>query len=234
MLQTVPPTLNSETILPPVPHLPGVEDRLTIVGQTGSGKTHGALWQLSKQPIDRMPYVILNFKNEKLIDSIARARHIGYDLPTKPGIYVIHPHIEDEKPLNDFLWKLWERGNCGLYIDEGYMVEFIGAVKPLIAILTQGRTKHIPVITLVQRPVGVTRFIFSEAQYIQVFDLMDSRDYEVVENYMPYDLQGMPQLPKYNSWYFENGTKHLFQFKPVPPIEEIFAVINSKLYSRKI
>jgi len=212
--------------------LPNTKDRLTVVGQTGSGKTHGALWHLSKFDLKNQRWIIFNFKNEELINSIPMIREIGYEIPSKPGLYIVRPSINDEERLTEFLWSIWAANNVGCFFDEGYMIEFIGAVKPYIAILTQGRTKHIPVITLIQRPVGVTRFAFSEAQYIQVFDLMDFRDYEVTENYMPsvYELN----LPEFHSWYWEVKRKKLVQFSPVPNIDEIFSTIKGKLHSRKI
>lgn len=212
--------------------LPSIEDRLTVVGQTGSGKTYGALWHLSKFDLKNQRWIILNFKNEKLINAIPRTHEIGYEIPSKNGLYVVRPGIDDEKELISFLWQIWREENIGLFVDEAYMIEFIGAVKPFIAILTQGRTKNIPVITLLQRPVGVTRFAFSEAQYIQVFDLMDNRDYEVTEEFMP-SVYGEP-LPKHHSWYWEVGRKKLFQFKPVPKMDEILSTINSKIFTRKI
>lgn len=212
--------------------LPGVEDRLTTVGQTGSGKTYGALYQLSRFDLKHQRWIIFNTKNEKLINAIPRTHEIGYEIPQKNGLYIIRPRIDEEEELTSFLWKILEEEEIGLFFDEAYMVEFIGAVKPYIALLTQGRTKQIPIISLVQRPIGVTRFVFSEAQFIQVYDLMDYRDYEVTENFMP-SVYGKP-IPKFNSWYWDGIRKKMFQFAPVPSMNEILTTINSKLFVRKI
>lgn len=218
--------------MPETAILPGTSDRITIVGQTGSGKTYDALYILSKFDLKNQRWIIVNTKNEPLIDSIPRAHFIGYEIPKKNGLYIIHPGIDDEKPLTKFLWDILDEENIGLFFDEGYMIEFIGAVRPYIAIMTQGRTKRIPVFSLYQRPIGVTRFSFSEAQYLQVLDLFDYRDYEVLEFYMP-KVYGLP-LPKYHSWYWDNIRKIMFQMKPVPSIDEIYSTINSKLFTRKI
>lgn len=215
-----------------VPILPGQSDRITFVGQTGSGKTHGALYTFSRFDLKNQRWILVNTKNEKLIDNIPRVHFIDYEIPKKNGVYVLHPGIDDEKPLTKFLWDILKEENIGLFFDEGYMVEFIGAVRPYIAIMTQGRSKNIPVMSLFQRPIGVTRFSFSEAQYLQVYDLFDYRDYEVTEFYMP-KVYGLP-LPKYHSWYWDNQRKIMFQFKPVPSIDEIYSTINTKLFTRKI
>ena len=222
------------TMLPglEIPILPGISDRITIVGQTGSGKTHGGLWHLSKFDLKNQRWIIINTKNEKLIDSIPRARFIGYEIPRKNGLYIVHPRIDDEKELTKFLWDILDEEDIGLFFDEGYMIEFIGAVMPYIAIMTQGRSKNIPVMSLYQRPIGVTRFSFSEAQYIQIYNLKDYRDYEVTENWMP-SVYGQP-LPKHYSWYWDDPRKIMFQFSPVPGIDQIYSTMNTKLFTRKI
>lgn len=210
--------------------LPGNMDRLTEIGCTGSGKTVAALWQLSKKDFKEMPWVILDFKREDFND--VRARKIGYEIPEDGGLYIIQPRLDEKKKLENFLWKVWDSRGIGIYIDEAYMVEYMESNEPFIAILTQGRSKHIPMINLAQRPAWISRFVISEAQYIQVFDLTDLRDYETLENFMP-KLEGRT-LPTYHSWYWDVRQKQLVQFSPVPPKEEIIAAINRKLFRRKI
>lgn len=210
--------------------LPGNMDRLTEIGCTGSGKTVAALWQLSKKDFKEMPWIILDFKREDFHK--VKARKIGYDIPQDGGLFIIQPRLDEKKKLEDFLWKVWDSRGIGIYIDEAYMVEYMGANEPFIAILTQGRSKFIPMINLAQRPSWISRFVISEAQFIQVFDLTDLRDYETLENFMP-GVAGR-KLPRFHSWYWDVVRKQLVQFLPVPPKDEIISAINRQLFRRKI
>jgi hypothetical protein len=88
------------------------------------------------------------------------------------------------------------------------------------AILTQGRSKGIPVIMLTQRPIWVTRFAFSEADYIQLFQLTDRRDTKLVKEFMPLPIDA--DLPgPYYSWWWDNGRNFKAVLAPVPDREEI-------------
>lgn len=218
-----------------VPRLMGVSDRTAIIGATGTGKTVFAKYILSKQDFSprsksAMPWIILDFKREDF-NSI-KAEAIGYEIPKKPGLYILQPHLNDEKDLHDFLWDIWNHGRIGIFCDEGYMIPAMNCQKPFRAILTQGRSKKIPMINLSQRPVQIDRFILSEAQFIQVFHLNDVRDYDTVEGLMPsiYELD----LPEFHSWYWDVKRKSLIQFSPAPPPEEIEKEINQKLFTRMI
>lgn len=226
------------------PRLMNTSHRLTVIGRTGTGKTVAGVYQLSRRDLKKEKWVILNFKGDELIDSIDRAQHIDYDWspPHKSllsrlfrvntndgGLFVLHPSPHDKKELEDFLWRIWENGNVGIFADEGYMLSGSEAFE---TILTQGRSLKIPVIACTQRPVWVSRFVFSEADFFQLFDLNDRRDWQTVEAFMP-RLEG-DVLPAFNSWYYDVARKDLFQFSPVPPPDEIRATINAQLFSRKI
>lgn len=212
------------------PRLPGIYDRVAEIGQTGSGKTVFSMWQLSRKDFKELPWIIVDFKREDFAE--VKARKIGYEVPKHGGLYIVQPRIDEKKQLIDFLWKVWDEGNVGVYIDEAYMIDFMGANDPYIAILTQGRSKIIPMFNLVQRPVYVSRFIFSEAQFIQLFTLADKRDYETIESFMP-DAARLP-LPEFHSWYYDHKKKLLTHFMPSPSKEKVISAINAKLHTRKI
>jgi len=208
--------------------LPNNRQRITIVGRTGSGKTVAAVWHLSLRDIDKRPWVIIDYKCDELINSIEKAQHVDVGfVPGKKdtGIFIAHPVPEqDDDKVNEWLWKLWARENVGVYADEGYMVAGCPAYNTL---LTQGRSKNIPMITLSQRPVWISRFCFSEADFFQVFDLIDRRDQKTVESFIPVSLEH--SLPDFHSYYFDVGKKKLTVFKPVPSGESILKTIDSKL-----
>jgi hypothetical protein len=212
------------------PRLPSVFDRTTVVGRTGSGKTHFGKWLLSKQDLKNFAWVILDFKRQDFND--LNVKRIKYDIPGFSGLHLVQPRIDEKTQLRDYLWKIWESQGIGIFIDEGYMIPELDAEQPFKAILTQGRSLQIPLITLTQRPSFISRFVFSEASFIVLFDLIDDRDYETVQSFMP-DIAAQ-RLPDYHSWYFDVSRKSIAQFKPVPSQTEIESAINKQLFTRKI
>lgn len=212
--------------------LPGPTDRTAIVGRTGTGKTVAAIWHLSEQDFNERPWVMLNFKNDALINQIERAERIGLNrVPVEPGIYKIDvtPYSSDQLPA--WFRQVWEQGNIGLLIDEGYRInprdEWFNAC------LTQGRSKQISMIILSQRPVWLSRFVLSEATYIQVFDLTHKEDEDVVRGYIRDDERQDEldkPLPPFYSFYYDVARKQLDVFAPVPGEDEILDVIDRRLF----
>jgi hypothetical protein len=207
-------------------NLPDESNRLAIVGATGSGKTQAALWHLSMRDFDRRPWVIYNFKSDKSIDQIPHARNIDIDeLPIQPGIYIVHPRPDEAEAVETQMWSIWEKEGIGVYVDEGYMV---GRQNPAFrALLTQGRSREIPIITLSQRPVWLDPFILSEAEYYQVFRLNHKRDRKKVEEFIPADLNA--RLPDYHSYYYDVAENKTTVLKPVPEIDKIHATFERRL-----
>lgn len=212
--------------------LPTNRQRLALVGRTGSGKTLAALWHLSKRNLEKRPWVVYDYKADEHINGIARAKHITTDFVPKPkdtGVFIVHPLPKrDDAAVERQMWRLWERGGIGVYVDEGYMIDN----DAFNAILTQGRSREIPAIVLSQRPVWMPRFVFSEADFYQVFDLNDRRDQQTVEAFAPVNFE--KPLPPYHSFYFDVGKKQLVKFKPVPPEDVILGDIDIKLKPKRV
>lgn len=213
------------------PRLPNITHRTTVIGRTGSGKTVAGAWHLSNQPIEIMPWILFDFKTDKLINKIENAEHIDYSfVPKKAGVYIIHPLPEDRgnEKLEKYLWKLWSKGFVGIYVDEGFMMG--NDNEAFEAILTQGRSLEIPVITCTQRPVWLTRFAFSEVDFYQLFHLNDERDFETVQAFMP--VQDVI-LPRYHSYYYDVGDNKLWKFLPVPPEDVTLRKIDERTRPKK-
>jgi DNA helicase HerA-like ATPase len=211
--------------------LPGPSQRTAIVGRTGSGKTLAAVWLLSESDFDERPWVIVDYKGDALINSIARAERINYgEIPEEPGIYILSviPGDEDDGQLTAWFRKVWEHENIGLYIDEGYIIG--PRDRWFNAILTQGRSKHIPAIVLSQRPVWLSKFVFSEADFFIVFDLTDEADRDSVRRYIRDDAGLIDRdLPKYHSLYYDVAERRLTPLAPVPEGAELLAAIDARL-----
>ena len=154
---------------------------------TGSGKTHFGLWCLSQRSYDRMPWVIIDSKRDPLLASLPHAEEIAPDRkpPKQKGLYVTRPGIGDFEggTVTGFLYECWRAEDIGIFIDEGY--QFNPRDPGLRTVLTQGRAKHVPVISLSQKPSWVSPFLFSESEFKSIFYLDMPNDIERVMEWMP-------------------------------------------------
>lgn len=208
--------------------LPGVEDRTIVIGATGTGKTTFGAWLLSKQNFGKRPWIALDFKGEQLWDMIGdppmRPLKLGA-MPKKQGFYRVSVLPSDDDELEDWLWKIWERGNIGLFCDEASLIPQKAAFK---SILRQGRSLHIPVIACTQRPVGCDRELFTESQYASVFRLDDERDYKVVQGFTRGAQIDRP-LPPFHSFWYDKKKSQLQVLKPVPDGSIIAARLKAEI-----
>lgn len=206
---------------------PNDSQRISILGKTGSGKSVGAMFHLSHRRFDLMPWVIYNYKRDETVDAIPYIKELPVDqLPMRPGVYVVHPRPDtDDEAVEMQMRAIWTRGNTGLYIDEGYMIPRNS--QGYSWCLTQGRSKRIPMINLSQRPVWMNRFTFSESDFFQVFQLQHRKDRQLVEEYIPADLDST--LPEFHSWYYDTGRNRLTVFRPVPPLQVIYGTFSRRL-----
>jgi hypothetical protein len=213
-------------------YLPNRSHRLTLMGKTGSGKTQAALWHLSHCNFDVERWIVLDFKGEEKLARINNAQDIDLGkIPKKPGLYRVRPRMDQEKELEKFFWDVWRETRIGVFVDEAYMIEDSKAFDTL---LTQGRTLLIPMIVCTQRPVWITRFAFSEADFLQAFRLNDLDDWRGrVLKFMPGIPTATPNPPAFHSWYYDTMREDLVLMKPVPDFEVILSTLENKLARRK-
>lgn len=210
--------------------LPGADKRLAIVGSTGSGKTRAGIWHLGNQDWGDekkgRPWIIFDFKGDDLIARLpATEIPVNSKPPKKPGLYVVRPIPErDDGYVTELLWKIWAQEETGIFLDEGYMVGNRNAA--LNACLTQGRSKRIQMIVLSQRPAWMSRFVFSEADFFQIFRLNDRRDYDTVQAMISVDIRKR-LAPFYSHWY-DVGLDQGAIFSPVPRDQDILATFREK------
>lgn len=211
--------------------LPGLTHRTAILGRTGSGKTRQALWLLSMAPFDKQPYIVIDYKHERFFDRSDRIKEIGLkETPKSPGVYLLRPMPDDD--IESFLWRIWEKENAGIYVDEGYGIDPRSAA--LQAVLTQGRSKHLPVIYLSQRPSWISRFVLSEADFFSCFPLNDKFDRQRIQALTPADRMNLNnRLPDYHSYWYDVGKDTVFVMKPVPDDEIILDTLETRLAPKR-
>jgi hypothetical protein len=207
---------------------PGGDARTTVIGATGSGKTTCALWLLANQRLDRRPWIIVDFKREPMFDviGIPPIRQIGLKsrIPRQRGLYLVTPKPNEDDALEAFLWRIWQRENCGLFVDEASLMPDQSAFR---AILQQGRSKRIPVIACTQRPVDVKRGLFSEASFFCVYRMADKRDYRTIEGFVPARLSA--PMPEYHWRWYDVAHNRLLHMAPVPKLPAIAAQVRERI-----
>jgi hypothetical protein len=210
--------------------LPSNSHRLAVIGRTGSGKTQAGVYHLSRRNYREMPWIVFDFKGDRLINSIPGAETVPLGkITTKPGIYIMKPLPDEEEQVDEVLWKAWQKENVGLYFDEGYMVANSKAFR---AVLTQGRSKNVPVIFLSQRPSWISKFSLSEADMLQVFELTIPDDKKRIKEI----FAGYPDHfeQKYQSAYYDVAEDESVILNPVPDEEQILASFEKTQHRRKI
>lgn len=226
--------------------LPGPTDRTSIVGKTGCGKTSCAAYLLSEMRLyETMPWIIIDYKGDSTIAQIpSRPLKATSKVPTEPGIYRLEcsPFLNKEDPVEEFLKRVWDNGNTGLFFDEAYMLpdrySRTGS-GTLRALFTTGRSRHIPILSLTQRPVDVIRYNFSEASHHIIFRLPDKADRDTVRGRVPNEKfdevfgKNGNQLPLYHSLWYDVEKDNTFVMLPFPHPDDVIAKLNATVKINK-
>lgn len=227
-------------MLPPI-RSPNNSQHLVEIGRNGSGKTQAGLFHLSRRNFvgaGAMPWVIVDTKGDEMIEAIGKneaVKHIKLDHEFQKkasGLHILKVLPGQQDAAEGFFLKVHRRGRVGIFIDEGYI---FGKSEGLDILLTQGRSLRIPLIILTQRPSWLSRFVFSEASFFQVFTLIDERDRDTVQRFIPKERADLDlRLPEYYSLWYDVGHDQVTTFSPVPPREEILKTFKDRLAVKKV
>lgn len=185
-------------------------------------------WLLSNADFDQRPWVIIDYKHDSLLNSIDGIEHIKVkEPPEKPGLYITHPLPHEQEAVDDFFFQIWGKENCGLFIDEAFMTPNYRRYAGYNSLLTQGRSKNIPIISCTQRPAWISPFVFSESDYFSVFHLNTRTDQKKVEEFVPADISEI--LPEFHSHWYDVKRNRKFLMTPVPNRDTILQKFSDKL-----
>jgi hypothetical protein len=228
--------------------LPTDQDRVMVIGATGEGKTVGALWLLSYAPFHDIPYIIIDYKRDPLIRRLQEevAVPVIYDnrvdtgawptVPVDPGLYIMRPDPEQKEEMNNFLLQIWRQENTGLFCDEAFMIPQKRPYKAFDNLLTSGRSLHIPMIMLYQRPVDMSQYATSQAEYWAVFNLRKPKDIETANEYIGVcrlsdgtRVDASYHLPRYHWLWYDVVHDICTVMRPVPPPDAILEKFRGRL-----
>lgn len=215
----------------PAFRFPGPDSRTAVLGMTGTGKSVFGCWLLSHGYYDRMPTLIVDHKRDPdEIFNQVNPRCItdidpGDRVPKRPGLYLVQPLPDTDDELMDRTFRdLWQRGNICLYVDEGHLVD---ARAPIFNhMLVTGRAKQIQMIVCSQRPVGVSRYLFTQANYFAVFDLQTDADRKTVQDYLSRDFTA--PLDEYHCRWRDVRARQTMVLSPVDDPETIIDRFNRR------
>jgi hypothetical protein len=188
-----------------------------------------------------MPWIIIDYKGEDLILDIMAANkglitkiYPDSNIPKKAGLYYMHPTpVEDDVKMEAFLRRVHKSGYCGLFIDEGYALPQRAAFD---IILTQGRSLHIPVICLYQRPVWMSRFAIAQADFFAVFEQNDERDLKISKQFVKPAkgengeiISVFNDLPTYYCLWYDVGKGISSVLRPAPDRQMIIDTFSKRL-----
>ena len=203
--------------------LPGPSNRVFVVGSTGSGKSVFMAWLLSTQsvlPYKKMPVVIMDWKRERLLNSIgATPWPVTKRPPERPGLYIVRLTPPRTDVVDEFLERIWQNGNTGLFLDE--TTDYKGS-EPIERIYKQGRSLHIPCIAGAQRPTGVPVVIRSEAEFYAMFRLNDNEDRKEMRRYLG-EVDVLKKRDKHHCIWYDTGEDIAVEMGPVPPPAQLRA-----------
>lgn len=219
--------------------VPNDGHRHFITGMTGNGKTVFGLWMLSGRSFDSKPWILLDFKRDLIIEQIPHLTEIGLTdaIPKRRGLYVLRPDPADASTgaMTEWFYKLWRAEHTGLFIDECYNIKRFDV--GLQAIMTQGRSKRIPVIALSQKPAWISPFIMSESEFKSIFYLFMPSDIDRIREWLPpRDDKGRAvdpsALPPHHSYWYCAHTREFARLGPCPDENAVLNIFDARRVRR--
>lgn len=211
--------------------LPASSEHTAVFGRNGSGKTVFLTWLLSHASITERPWIIIDHKQDQYLSSIPRINKIKFgELPKHAGLYLMRAGANDDDRLDQYLYSVLARGETGIFTDEGYsMPQREPRYRGFKTVLSQGRSKHVPVLFATQRPSWINKSILSESNYFAAFHLHLVSDKKRALEFMP--ARSVERLDDYHAHWYDVRRDAYMQIAPVDN-DESFSRIDQRLRPR--
>ncbi len=212
---------------------PSDSDRCMIIGMTGTGKTRAAVHQLSHRSINDMTWIAMDFKGDDTLAQmpVTDIMDIDEEIPSNPGLYYLK--VEPSRrgaATTEFFKRAYERGECGILIDETLAIG--NANEGFNLCLFLGRSRKVPMIMCTQRPVGMEVNARNQATFWQIFKIRNKKDRDSLREDVPEELIDLEKpLPQYQSYWFDVARDYTAKLKPTPPEEESFERIMRRMWT---
>lgn len=175
------------------------DERVIIAGRTGSGKT-----VLAKHLLKRLDRVfVIDPKHTFRLDGFELKR----GLPTTGSdVRVIYrPRLGDDDHLA-YILSLIQRGKyMTIYVDELATLSEMFPVSTTVLqdIVRTGRERHVSVWSATQRPRGIPKVFFTEAEVVFLFDLHWEKDRQHVAEFIGPEAE--EEIERYTFWYYTSS-----------------------------
>lgn len=192
-------------------------DRCFFAGKTGSGKTF-----LAERLLEQFPYIVVLdnkglFGTDETTDYFYLAER-GFtlcndlseieELATQSNRIVYRPAPELEADtkifmdtMNDFLWWIYNRKNCILYVDEVTAISDSRNILPgHNAIMKRGRQRGIGCWNASQQPVNVHNTLLSESEHFFIFETTLQSHRDKLAGFMGEEVRNI--IPKEHKYFY--------------------------------
>lgn len=202
--------------------LPG--KRAIIAGRTGSGKSTLGKWLLARSP---GRWIILNPKWTSAYNSLPDSNIVKSLDPRKVERSMMQHHFtiinpgkgeSDAESMDQFIEHMHDSySNFGICADELYTLHRGNGVAGdgLIGLLTRGRELKQSFLGMTQRPAFISKFLFSESDYICGMSLALADDRKKMFDNTSRD-EFRAQLPPHKWLWYDVAKADLRYFGPVP------------------
>lgn len=172
------------------------DERVIFAGRTGSGKT-----VLAKHLLKRLNRVIV-------IDPKHTFRLEGYEirrsLPAQGSDFriIYRPRMQDDDGLALVLSQAMRGKYVTIYVDE---LATLAEMFPVSTVVLQdiartGRERHVAIWAATQRPRGVPKVFFTEAEVVFLFDLRWEDDRKHIAQFIGPEAE--EEIERYTFWYY--------------------------------
>ncbi len=202
--------------------VPALTTRSLVAGKTGSGKTY-LMIEFCRHLMGQRQIVILDTKGDDGFLSLGgvlatRFNDLEqYEFPTYP-IIIYRPEgreLADRETLDLFCQWVYERGHTIVLLDE--LTQLSNSTSPKAGFLnlyTRGRSKDCTVIAGTQRPVGVPKIVYTEAENFYIFYLADLKDRQRVAEFTNAAMI-VPPKGKHGFNFYTAGSRKVYYFSKI-------------------